>query len=184
MAVFVERIRACFHKENEPVHFQLRGVDIVVSEPSDYNLGSIYFNNLEIAKGNGYSPTSLSSILNQLEEEGMHNMVLFDTPSKHFPGNHWRIIKAEPNGEDAVIRFCGIFGNTDLQGVEDVVISMNKEFFTGVSIQKYKINSIDATLDEVVDKVRVSGNYPDSLRHISDTIYFSMMSTNTLQKYH
>ena len=181
MSIFVERIKVHFRKEIEPIKIQLNGIDIVVSEPSDYNLSCIFFSNMGIAEGNGYYPTSLGSILNQLEEEEIPNMVLFDTPSKHFPGNDWRIIDIDQNKKNAVIRFYGIFGNHDLKGVEDVTLPIDKTFFTGVSIQKITIDGEEATLDEVVARTEGQKGYGDSVKHISETIYLSMLSTKRLQ---
>jgi hypothetical protein len=185
--MFKELLSQIKHRERQVV-INLGPVDIKIKDKQALPLLPLEFTeaNLRIARKNGVKPLSLEEILAQIKPEEIGKAVLFDTPPvRGFVGNHWRITRITELDRErkyATLQLCGIFGTYDYDQVLPVNVPLNTVMFTGVSIQKFKLNSTPATLKEVVcevKKARDEGRDPFESsgitydEHDNGTIFFS-----------
>lgn len=173
----VEKLREILGRR-KPVEVSLGPITITVKDrrhiPS-LPLAKIDLN-LRIAHENGVKPLSLQDILSQIQLTDIANTVFFDTPPAiPVAGNHWRVIRINPDTKSATLHFCGTYGSFDYNNVSPVEVPLTQPLFTGISIQEYKLDNAPATLSQVAQAVADAGNeYPRSnIKYLSERIFWS-----------
>lgn len=179
MSSIKECLSGLFDRKTEPITRQLHGVEFTINNPTEWTTEIIFdYGDFETAEKSGIYPTTLRSIIEQTGEEKLPYLVLFDTKTRMGGGNHWRVIELMPEKDLATIRFCQIFGWGDFERVDDITISYDQVFFTGVTDLEWEIDGNKATLQEVVSINKELGTPNKSAKCKKDTIYFSRMSNN------
>lgn len=140
--------------------------------------------NLRWAEREGIRPVGLADVLGQVGREVVENSVFFDTPpSPVSGGNHWRVVKIDPQRSVGTLQLCGIFGNIDYREVPPIQVSHETPMFTGISHQRFSIGGEPATLSQVVARVHEvrahgPGSYPEDVQHDGEVIYWADSSGN------
>lgn len=179
----IENFLSRFRHKEEKVELRFGSVSVNI-DPRVYNdirlmlpIANTEYN-LSLARESGIKPLSLREIFEQVGPEALRNTVLFDTPlTGGFGGNHWRVIEIDKEKDSATLQLCGIFGNYDYDIVPPLNVPLDTSMFTGVSIQKFELGGLPASLRETVKAVeearRQGIRYPKSFKQIGETILWS-----------
>lgn len=137
-----------------------REVDFASDTDLQYSLMAQPSTNLKQAQELGIKPLSLGDILQQTQPDNLPRMVLFDSSQGTMFPNHWRLLGIDEATKTATLQLCGPFGTYDLspdspfqgtptKGLKPYRVSVDKPFFTGISIQHFETHGIPLTLEQV-----------------------------------
>ena len=168
------------HRDNPVTVFEWDGIPITYKNAWYLINNPIIFGNFEVAERAGIMPFDFSSVARVVDRRLLNQVVLHDTPGRGFRGNYWRVIEYDPDRRNLTLRFCGIFGNYDISGVEDIEIPVDYKLFTGFCLHCYQFNEKTVSLEEVNEELDCMGNYPEGLKYIGEVQFRSIQGVPTL----